>query len=170
MARVSRSSVVILIAVLALLAALPGSIHRLIQTGHIYLFSKQFFSHMLARLSGPGRLRFLIQPTMAALLGARDGVKDARAEERPYILALIQHRKHRWQLVRGAISSIGELIAVAILLDLIAQILLFREVFVMAALVLGPVLIATPYALSRALSNRITRKRNRRPPEMRRAA
>lgn len=170
MARVSRRSVVVLVTVLALLAALPSSIHRLIETGHIYLFSRQFFRHMLARLSGPGRLRFIIQPSVAIVLGARDGVKDARAGARPFLWDLIHHSKHRWQLVRGALESIGELIAVAIIFDLISQLLIFHNVYVSGALVLGPVLIATPYAVSRALSNRITRARNSRPPQLRRVA
>jgi hypothetical protein len=174
MARVSRSSFVTLLVVLALLAALPHSIHRLIKTGHVYLFSKLFFSHMLARLSGPGRVRFLIQPSMAIGLGARDGAKDARAGAGPFLFDLIHHSQNRGQLVRGAMASIGELIWIAILLDLISQILLFRDVYVAGALVLGPVLIAMPYAVSRALSHRVIRwrnsRRNGRRPEWRRAA
>lgn len=170
MARVSRSSVLALVMVLALLAALPSSIHRLIQTGSIYLFSREFFTDMLARLSGPGRLRFIIQPSVAILLGARDGVKDGRAGAPPFLLDLICHSEHRWHLVRGALDAVGDLIAVAIILDLISQFLIFRNVYVSAALVLGPVLIATPYAVSRALSNRITRGRTSRRAQLRRAA
>jgi hypothetical protein len=170
MSRVSRSSIVTVLALLALLAALPGSIHRVIRTGDLYLFTKQFFSDMAARLSGPGRLRFLIQPSMAILLGARDGAKDARAGAQPFLWSLVRHRKHRWPLVRSAIVSVRELVALAILLDLLSQILIFRNVHVGAAVILGPVLIAVPYAVSRALSNRITRVRNSRRPELRRAA
>jgi hypothetical protein len=171
MARVSRSSVLTLVVVLALLAALPGSIYRVIQTRDLYLFSRHFFADILARLSGPGRLRFIIQPSMAILLGARDGAKDARAGARPFFAA---HRGHRRQLLRDTFASIRDLIAIAILLDMISQLLIFRGVRVGAALVVGPVLIALPYALSRALSNRITRWRNRRRntrhPQLRRAA
>jgi hypothetical protein len=50
---------------------------------------------------------------------------------------------------------VRDLVAVAILLDAIAQFLIFRMVHPGAALLLGPVLIATPYATSRALANRI---------------
>ncbi len=44
-------------------------------------------------------------------------------------------------------------------LDAEAQHLIFRQIHPGAALVVGPVLIATPYALARALSNRWTRRR-----------
>jgi hypothetical protein len=56
------------------LAALPGQIRRFLQTGEPYLFSHHFFEDMLARLSGPGRLRFILQPAIALFLGIRDGI------------------------------------------------------------------------------------------------
>jgi hypothetical protein len=63
-----------------LLAALPGAIATLVRTGDPYLFSKQFFEDMLARLSGTGRLRFILQPTVALFIGMRDGIKDSRED------------------------------------------------------------------------------------------
>ena len=57
-------------------------------------------------------------------------------------------------------ASVRNLAAIAILLDVVSQFLIFREVHPGAALLLGPVLIAFPYALSRALTNRIARRRS----------
>jgi hypothetical protein len=74
-----------ILAIVVLLAALPEAIQRLIQTGNSYLFTDQFFQDMMARLSGPGRFRFVLQPLVAILLGARDGKKDARAGEAPFL-------------------------------------------------------------------------------------
>jgi hypothetical protein len=48
--------------------------------------------------------------------------------------------------MRSALALVRDLVAVAILLDVIAQFLIFRMVHPSAALLLGPVLIATPYA------------------------
>jgi len=47
------------------------------------------------------------------------------------------------------------LVAIAIILDLICQALILREVHPGAALLLGPVLISVPYSVSRTLVNRI---------------
>jgi hypothetical protein len=47
------------------------------------------------------------------------------------------------------------LVAIAIILDLIAQAIILREVHPAAALLLGPVLIAVPYSIFRTLANRI---------------
>jgi hypothetical protein len=48
------------------------------------------------------------------------------------------------------------LVAIAVLLDLIAQFLIFHEIHPGAALLLGPVLVGTPYALSRQLGNQLS--------------
>jgi hypothetical protein len=44
-----------------------------------------FFAHLLARLSGPGAFRFVLQPLVAVLLGIRDGRADAKAGRPPYL-------------------------------------------------------------------------------------
>ncbi len=154
----SRSSILTAVAIAILLAALPGAIGRLVRTGHPYLLTQQFFEDMLARLSGIGRLRFILQPMAAALLGIRDGKKDSQAGFPPFLVALVHHREHRSNLLRSAFVSVRDLVAIAIILDIIAQFLIFQRVHPGAALVLGPVLIAVPYSISRALANRIAQK------------
>ncbi len=155
--RITRSSVLFTLLVVVLLAALPSSIRRFIQTGDPYLFSLQFFRDMLSRLSGPGRLRFILQPMVAILLGTRDGVKDALRGLPPFLWALAFHKDHRGHLVRNAVVSIRDLVAIAILLDILSQFLIFHEIHAGAALLLGPVLISLPYAISRAITNRLVR-------------
>jgi len=132
----------------------------MIQTGSFYPFSREFFQDMLARLSGPARFRFIMQPVVAIVLGARDGVKDARAGSPPFLWGLVFHPEHRKALVRSAFASVNVLVCIAILLDVVSQILIFRRVNPGAALLLGPVLIGLPYSLSRAISNRITQRRS----------
>jgi len=104
-------------------------------------------------------LRFIVQPTVAILLGARSGIKDARDGHPPFLWALAFHGKRRLELLRSAVASIRDLVAVAILLDVISQALIFHEVRPGAALLVGPLLITLPYVLTRALSNRIVRGR-----------
>lgn len=165
----SRSSILSALAIAILLAALPDAIARIVRTGNPYLLSRQFFDDMLARLSGAGRLRFIFQPLVAIFIGVRDGIKDSRIGCPPFLLALVARRDRRAHLLRSALSSVRDLIAVAIILDVVSQFLIFEDVHPGAALVLGPVLIAVPYSISRALSNRIERKRNRHAPVTRAA-
>jgi hypothetical protein len=155
---ISRSSLLTAIVIAVLIAATPFAIAEFFRTGEIYILSRRFVDDMLARLHGPGRLRFIFQPTVAIVLGARDGVKDARAGNPPFLWGLVFHPADRPGLLRGAVASVRDLVAVAILLDVASQFLIFRRVNPFAALLLGPVLIGLPYASSRALTNRIARR------------
>ena len=158
MPSINRHSVLQAVVIVVLLAALPSAILRIVQTGDPYLFTERFFRDVLARLSGPGRLRFVVQPAVAILLGVRSGIKDARGGAPPFLWALAFHGKRRRELLRSALLSVQDLLAIAILLDVISQFLIFREIRPGAALVVGPVLITLPYVLSRALTNRFVRK------------
>jgi len=60
-------------------------------------------------------------------------------------------------MLANAFSSAGDLIAIAILLDLISQFLIFREIRPGAALLSGPILICAPYAVARTFGHRISR-------------
>jgi len=117
---------------------------------------------MLARLTGPGKFRFILQPAMAIIIGVRQGVKDAHANLPPFLWGLVFHALYRRHALRTAFAGVRDLIAIAILLDMISQALIFREVHPGAAVLLGPVLIAVPYSVARSLANRIARLR--RPP------
>jgi|SRR5215475_2505606 len=158
MARVSRSSILQWAVVAILLTALPGAVHTIIQTRDPYLFTRQFFEDIVARLSGPGRLRFILQPAVAIFLGLRDGMKDARLGHAPFLWALLFHQERRSDLFRSAIGSLRNLTALAILMDVISQALIFRQVRPGAALLVGPVLIGIPYGLTRAFANRLARR------------
>jgi hypothetical protein len=149
-----RSSFLTALVIVAIAIALPFAVVEFIKTGEFYIRSHRVTDDMLARLRGPGRLRFILQPIAAIVLGARDGVKDVRAGNRPFLLGLVLGRGSRRDLVRSALVSVHDLIAVAILLDIVAQLLIFRMVHPGAALLFGPVLIALPNAISRALTNR----------------
>jgi hypothetical protein len=59
----------------------------------------------VARPSGPGRLRFILQPVMAILLGTRDGVKDSRASSPPFPWGLVFHGGHRTERLLSARAS-----------------------------------------------------------------
>jgi len=155
----SRSSILRTVVIVVILGAIPGAIRRLIQTGNLYLFTEGFFEDIVARLSGPGRLRFVVQPMVAIFLGARDGAKDARAAIPTFLWTLAFDEQHRLKMLAQAFSSAGDLIAIAILLDLISQFLIFREIRPGAALLVGPVLIGMPYAVARTFGNLISRYR-----------
>ena len=152
-------NLVFALVVLVLLAAVPSSLRYAYQHGGFYLFSRQFLEDLPKRLKGPGRFRFILQPAVAIFFGIRAGIADARAGRKPYILGVLFDSEQRRKLLKEAFERLSVLIAMSILLDALSQFLILHEVFPGPALIVGPVLIAMPYALTRALTNRIVRKR-----------
>ena len=66
-------------------------------------------------------------------------------------------RENRKELLRCGMTAIRDLVCMGIVLDAVAQLLIYRQVHPVAALVIGPALICLPYAVARALSNRVVR-------------
>jgi hypothetical protein len=143
----------------ALVASVPFALWHTYKTGEIYSFSSRLLEDIPKRLTGPGRFRFLLQPAVAVLLGIRSGITDARSGHDPFILAFLFDGPNRSSLLKHAFSQLSVLIAMSILLDLIAQFLILRQVFPVPALVLGPVLIAVPYSTTRSLIGWLWRRK-----------
>ena len=158
MKRIVRK-ILLIIAVFLLAAAIPSVIREFNKTGEIYLFSKQFWDDVVSRFTGPGRFRFVIQPTVAILLGTIGGKRDATAG-RPLFLWSIIYRKEGWkETMKDGFDTISIMLLFGILADIVFQYILFGMVHIVPALLLGPLLITIPYALARGTSNRIFRKR-----------
>jgi hypothetical protein len=148
--------------VLVLALSVPAALHDTYQRGGIYLFSRAFLEDLPKRLTGPGRFRFVLQPLVATLLGIRSGVADARAGRPPYLWVLVTDRQRRRALAREGLATVANLLLMGILLDSVFQWLILGISHPGPALVVGPVLIAGPYSVSRALANRIVRLRGKR--------
>jgi hypothetical protein len=153
--KLNRNSVLAVLVILMVLWALPGAIQETLQTGRVYLFSRQFLEDLPQRFSGPGRLRFVLQPLLAMLLGVRGGLADAKQGTSPYIFSLLFRPHKRKELLQSGMAAIGHLLAIGILVDAAAQLLIYKRIHPGAALAVGPVVICFPYAFSRALTRRL---------------
>src|SRR5438874_1708522 len=76
-------------------------------------------------------------PLVAIFLGWRGGMGDARAGRPPYLYGLLAGGVDRKELLRSGLATIRDLIAVGIVLDAVAQLLIYGEVHPAAALVVG---------------------------------
>jgi hypothetical protein len=142
--------------VLALALSVPASLREAWERGGFYLLSRAFFEDIPRRLTGPGRFRFLLQPAMAIAFGVAAGRADARAGRPPYLYALLLGIGDRDHLLRSGFGDVVNLLLMGILVDSACQWLILGASYPGAALVVGPVLIGVPYAVSRALANRVT--------------
>jgi hypothetical protein len=157
--KLRRENMVTALALLVIAAAIPSAIVDTIETGRVYLFSSEFLEELPQRFTGPGRLRFILQPMIAILLGVRSGLADARAGSPPYLFGLLFDAGRRRELLRSGAAAVGNLLAVGIVMDVVFQLVIYQAVHPGAALVVGPILIGVPYALSRALTTRVALSR-----------
>ena len=142
---------------LVFVASVPGSVRHILDRGGFYVFSREFLDDIPKRLTGPGRFRFVLQPTMAIVLGVVGGLADARAGRPPYLHAVLFRRDHRRALLKSGLETVVNLLLMGVLLDAIFQWVILGRSHPGAALVVGPVLIVLPYTAARALANRLSR-------------
>jgi hypothetical protein len=121
----------------------------------------QFLEDLVARLTGPMHVRLILQPLVAIALGIRDGLKDARAGRPPFIMDLLVRPEARKRQLKRALQSLIKPLVIAIILDAVAQYLMFGTIYPGAAVFVGVVVMAVPYALARGLTNRIVSGRTR---------
>ena len=150
-----RDTIVTMLALLVIALAIPFALVDTIETGRVYVFSRQFLEELPQRFTGPGRLRFILQPMIAIMLGIRGGLADAKAGNPPYLLGLLFHAGRRRELLRSGVAEIRNLLAGGIILDIVFQLILYHSVHPGAALVLAPILICIPYAVARPLTTRL---------------
>jgi hypothetical protein len=118
----------------------------------------RFVGDLIGRLSGPLTLRLFLQPAVATFFAVRDGLKDAR-EGRP---------PHFWRMVTGPADArrrraketwpaVLKVFVMAVLLDCVYQVLVFRWVYPVEAMFTATILAILPYVLMRGVFNRLAR-------------
>lgn len=114
---------------------------------------------MVDRVSGPMKFRLLLQPVMAAIFAIRSGLGDARAGKPPYFWALFTDPAHRADMLRDGWKSIGKVFVLAMVLDVVYQIIAMRFVYPGEVIVVAILLAIVPYLLIRGLVTRLARRR-----------
>lgn len=115
----------------------------------------EFFDDLIRHLtSGKGQLRFVFQPLMAIVLGARLGIADAREGKRPFLWRLVKTSGRR-ELLKKSLWDIVIPCCLAIVIDSIIQHYTLGYVRPVAAMLVALLIVWLPYSISRALTNRI---------------
>ncbi|MCU0290432.1 MAG: hypothetical protein MUF10_00360 [Thermoanaerobaculaceae bacterium] len=120
-----------------------------------------FFDGLLARLHGPMSLRFLLQPAVAVFFAIRDGRRDAREGQPPYFWGLFSDKANRQDMLHSGWKSVSKVFLIAIVLDLVFQVIALHAIHPLGALVAGVILAIIPYLLLRGPINRLTRPREK---------
>jgi hypothetical protein len=112
--------------------------------------------NLVGRVTGPMHFRLLLQPGMATFFAIRDGLKDARECKPPYFWGLFTDKGEREAMVKNGWKSVGKVFILAIVLDVVYQIIEHRwTVYPGEAVLVAIILAIVPYLLIRGPVNRI---------------
>jgi len=109
----------------------------------------------------PLGFRLVVQPLVAIFFAVRAGRADARGGRPPYFWALVKDAIDRRALLREAWKHVGKVFIVAVIIDVIYQLIIERWVYPFEALMVGAILAVLPYFIFRGLVNRVLRRRYR---------
>jgi len=117
----------------------------------------RIFENLIDRVSGPMKFRLILQPLMATIFAVRSGLKDAKEGRPAYFWALFTDSVHRRGMLRDGWKSVGKVFVIAIIIDLVYQLIVFRWFYPVEALLVAAILAFVPYLLIRGPVNRIAR-------------
>src|SRR5262245_26201109 len=115
------------------------------------------WSDLVARVHGPLSFRFLMQPAMALIYAARDGIVDARQDRPPYFWAIFTRPGERWDLLREGGRAVLRVIALGVVMDIVYQLFVFHRIHPVQLVVIVLTLAFVPYLITRGPINRIGR-------------
>lgn len=118
----------------------------------------RFVENLTDRVSGPMKFRLLLQPVMASIFAIISGLKDAKTGKPPYFWALLTDPSHRREMIRDGWKSVGKVFVLALILDVVYQVIVLRFVYPGEAIVVALVLAIVPYLIVRGLVTRLARK------------
>jgi hypothetical protein len=122
----------------------------------------RFAENMVNRVSGPMKFRLILQPTVAALLAIRSGLRDARAGKPPYFWTIATDGTARAELLRDGWKSVGKVFVLALALDVVYQFIEVRFVYPGEAVIVAFLLAIVPYLILRGLVTRLASRYGRR--------
>jgi len=114
--------------------------------------------NLIQRVSGPMKFRLVLQPTMAIIFAIRNGLKDAQQGKPAYFWGLFTDPLERRTMLEDGWKSVGKVFTLAIVLDVIYQLIALHWVYPGEAVLVAIILAILPYLLVRGPVNRIARR------------
>jgi hypothetical protein len=105
-------------------------------------------------LHGPAHLRFLIQPLLAILIGLRDARRDAQEGQPPFFLSVLSRKGQRALTLEEGLKHVALPLTLGVVIDSVVQLIVLHRLYLGLAIVVGTLLVALPYMLSRGGFNR----------------
>src|SRR4051812_46856919 len=113
------------------------------------------FEDLIARGGGPLHLRLFLQPVVATILAIAAGWENAWQGQPVSFWSLLREPTQTTSMLRNLWRIAGKVFLVAIVLDVVYQIIVLRWIYPVETLIVATMLALVPCMLVRALGNRI---------------
>jgi hypothetical protein len=117
-----------------------------------------FLNAVGIRHEGPMSFRLYLQPVMSLIYAIIAGVKDAKAGKEPFLingLILGKAKRSRKDLLRELWKDIGKVFILAVIMEVIFEIIEFKTVHPLEVLRVSFFLAIVPYLIFRGIVDRI---------------
>ena len=122
----------------------------------------RILNNLVARVTGPMHFRLLLQPGMATFFAIRDGLRDSRECKPPYFWGLFTDKGERESMMKNGWKSVGKVFILAVVLDVIYQLIEHRwTIYPGEAVLVAIILAIVPYLVIRGPVNRIVCRQRR---------
>ena len=118
------------------------------------LFAR-IWENLGGRVGGPMTFRLILQPLVASVLAIRAGLKDAREGRPAYFWAILTDADNRRELIRDGWKSVAKVFTLAMIIDVVYQLIVFKWVYPSEVLILAFLLACVPYLVIRGPVNRL---------------
>lgn len=118
------------------------------------------WENLISRMEGPMTFRLVIQPAVACFIAIRAGLRDARTGQPPFLWTVLSNPDHRGHLLRQGWKDVGTVFVVALILDLVYQVMVHNTLYPLELLSTATILALVPYVVLRGLVTRLARRRS----------
>ena len=118
-------------------------------------FWSRTVQEILGRAHGPLHFRLFVMPTVVVVLAIRAHLKDVRDGKPVFLGAFITSPTERRRLLRSALKDVGRVLVVALALDTIYQVLVFKAFYPGQAIVVATACAVVPYVVVRGPVTRL---------------
>lgn len=116
---------------------------------------------LFGRTDGPLTFRLVIMPTVVTIIairaGFKDGLEDARKGQPAFLWKIFTNPSQRQQLIQSGWKDVGRIVIIALVLDTLYQLIVFRAFYIVQALIVALVCAIVPYILFRGPTTHFAR-------------
>jgi hypothetical protein len=120
--------------------------------------STEVRQHIAEMVGGPGYFRFFVQPTIAILLGVRQGIRDRRIGHPVYLMGLIRVPASRRHRLREDVRALAVPLVVALVAAYASQYIIRSRIYIGYGLLYATLFVVLPYLAARGIAHRLARR------------